>query len=75
VPFLDEYREAPGLPATITLHLLVTMFTVLMAALSKSFFEDKFLWYKRRFQAVNGRSSSVKMVAKTLVSEPESLAA
>jgi peptidoglycan/LPS O-acetylase OafA/YrhL len=51
VPFLDEYRAAPALPATLLLHVLVLAFTVLFAALSKTFFEDKFLKYKVRFQA------------------------
>jgi len=52
VPFLDDYRAAPGLPATLLLHVLVAAFTVLFAALSKRFFEDRFLRYKWRLQAV-----------------------
>ena len=53
VPFLAEYRAAPGLPAMLLLHVLVAAFTVLFAALSKTFFEDKFLRYNVRFQAVH----------------------
>ena len=52
VPFLDDYRAAPALPVTLLLHVLVVAFTVLFAALSKTFFEDTFLKYKLRFQAV-----------------------
>jgi peptidoglycan/LPS O-acetylase OafA/YrhL len=52
VPFLDEYRAAPALPATLLLHVLVAAFTVLFAALSKAFYEDRFLKHKARFQAI-----------------------
>jgi peptidoglycan/LPS O-acetylase OafA/YrhL len=51
VPFLDDYRAAPGLPATLLLHALVAALTFLLAALSKSLFENRFLKYKERFLA------------------------
>jgi peptidoglycan/LPS O-acetylase OafA/YrhL len=58
VPFLDEYRAAPGLLATLVLHMLVTAVTILVAALSKAFFEDRFLRYKRRFEVIGPRTSN-----------------
>ena len=54
VPFLDEYRAAPGLPATLLPHTLVAAFTALFAVLSKKLFEEKFLTYKARFQVAPG---------------------
>lgn len=75
VPFLDEYRAAPGLPATLLLHVLVAAFTVLFAALSKTFFEDKFLKYKVRFQAVPGGPSVVHQGNQSAANTSSALAA
>jgi peptidoglycan/LPS O-acetylase OafA/YrhL len=58
VPFRNKYLAAPVLQATLLLHVLVMAVTLLFAAASKTFFEDKFLRYKRRFEATNGRSQS-----------------
>jgi peptidoglycan/LPS O-acetylase OafA/YrhL len=52
VPFLAKYRAAPSLLTTLLLHVLVFGFTVVFAALSKSFFEVKFLKFKVRCQAL-----------------------
>ena len=52
VPFLDEYRAAPAWPATLLLHVLVGGLTLCLAALSKKYFEDQFLRFKARFQAI-----------------------
>jgi peptidoglycan/LPS O-acetylase OafA/YrhL len=53
VPFRHKYQAAPVLRATLLLHVLVTALTLLLATASKTFFENKFLRYKRRFQATN----------------------
>jgi peptidoglycan/LPS O-acetylase OafA/YrhL len=49
VPFRHKYQIVPFLPATLLLHVLVAAMTLLLAATSKRFFEDKFLRYKHRF--------------------------
>ena len=54
VPFLDEYRAVPNLSATLVLHTLVAGLTILLAALSKTFYEDNILRYKIRCQAIDG---------------------
>jgi peptidoglycan/LPS O-acetylase OafA/YrhL len=72
VPFLDEFRAAPALPATLLLHALVAAFTLVFAALSKRFFEDKFLRYKRRFQAV---PTGLPAICRPSVSADEAAAA
>ncbi len=59
VPFRNKYLAAPVLPATLLLHSLVMAVTLLFAATSKTFFENKFLRYKRRFEAANSRPQSV----------------
>ncbi len=51
VPFLDEYRAAPLWVTTLVLHALVMGLTLGLAALSKKYFEDRFLRLKTRFQA------------------------
>jgi peptidoglycan/LPS O-acetylase OafA/YrhL len=75
VPFLDEYRAAPGALGTLALHALVAALTLLFAALSKAFFEDKFLRYKRRFQSVDGGSLTNQPAHKAVESIPDALAA
>jgi peptidoglycan/LPS O-acetylase OafA/YrhL len=75
VPFLDEYRTAPSVLASLVLHMLVTAVTVLVAALSKAFFEDKFLQFKRRFQAVDGGSSTNQTAPQTVISRTGAKAA
>jgi peptidoglycan/LPS O-acetylase OafA/YrhL len=50
VPLRDKYQDVGFLPATLLLHLLVATFTLLFAAASKAFFEDKFLRFKRRLE-------------------------
>jgi peptidoglycan/LPS O-acetylase OafA/YrhL len=59
VPLREKYQTAPFLPATLLLHLLVAALTLLLAATSKAFFENKFLRYKRRFQPPTDRSETV----------------
>jgi peptidoglycan/LPS O-acetylase OafA/YrhL len=56
VPFRDKYQMAPVVPTTILLHVLVIVITLVCAATSKAFFEDKFLRYKQRFQAQDCQS-------------------
>jgi peptidoglycan/LPS O-acetylase OafA/YrhL len=53
VPLLKTLRTAPFLPATLLLHLSVASVTLLFAAASKSFFEDKFLRFKNFFQVTS----------------------
>jgi peptidoglycan/LPS O-acetylase OafA/YrhL len=59
VPLRHKYEAAPFLPATLLLHVLVAAITLVLAATSKAFFEDKFLRYKRRFQTPADRSEVV----------------
>jgi peptidoglycan/LPS O-acetylase OafA/YrhL len=63
VPFLDDYREAPGWPATLLLHVLVGSVSLLFAALSKRFFEDRFLRYKVRFAVQPAIHTDAEMLA------------
>jgi peptidoglycan/LPS O-acetylase OafA/YrhL len=58
VPLRQKFEAAPFLPATLLLHGLVAAFTLLVAATSKAFFEDKFLRHKRRFQAPTDQSAT-----------------
>ena len=75
VPFLDDYQKAPGWIATPLLHLLVATFTVLFAALSKTFFENKFLNAKARFQAVPAGVPGSHHATESVASTPDALAA
>ena len=59
VPLRDDYQEAPFLSATLLLHVSVAALTLLFAALSKTFFENKFLRHKQRFQATRGKLQSI----------------
>jgi len=66
VPFVDKFRAAPGWLATLVLHALVAALTLLMAALSKRYFEGRFLKYKRKFsyQAVPHQSAAPRVVQR-----------
>jgi len=75
VPFINEYRAAPLLPATIVLHVLVAAFTLLFAALSKRYFEDRFRRYKDRFQPKVDGWSDPFAGAESATSSPGALAA
>jgi hypothetical protein len=57
------------------LHALVATVTVLIAALSKAFFEDRFLRYKRRFAALGGKSWTDRPAHKTVDKLPDARAA
>jgi hypothetical protein len=57
------------------LHLLVAALTLLLAAASKAFFEDKFLRYKRRFQPPTDRSETVSRCKRQTVIATRGLAA
>jgi peptidoglycan/LPS O-acetylase OafA/YrhL len=59
VPLREEYQAVTFIPATLLLHALVAAFTLLFAATSKAFFEDRFLRYKRQFQARTDRAEFV----------------
>jgi peptidoglycan/LPS O-acetylase OafA/YrhL len=75
VPFLDEYRALPAVPAAVVLHLLVATLTVLMAALSKTFFEDRFLRYKLRFHTLDAAPPTITQDQIGAPTKPNALAA
>jgi len=60
VPFIKKYQAAPTWLSTLLLHVLVISLTVLMAAISKRFFEDRFLRLKEKFApaAALGKTSN-----------------
>jgi peptidoglycan/LPS O-acetylase OafA/YrhL len=49
VPLRDEYETAPFLGGTVLLHLLVAGLTLVLAAISKKYFEGRFLCLKNMF--------------------------
>ena len=53
VPFRNKFQATPFVPATLFLHVLIAVFTLTLAAVSKKFFEDKFLRHKALFGATN----------------------
>jgi peptidoglycan/LPS O-acetylase OafA/YrhL len=75
VPFLDDYRAAPGILPILLLHLLVAAFTLLFAALSKKLFEDRFLRYKARYAAGSGGPPAISRDNSSLSEPPVALAA
>lgn len=78
VPFLDDYREAPGAANFILLHVLVAVLTIVVAAFSKKFFENGFMRYKSRFEAGDGRApiaGSVYGAAKHAAAVADNVAA
>jgi peptidoglycan/LPS O-acetylase OafA/YrhL len=75
VPLRDKYQAVPFLPATLLLHLLVAGVTLLLAASSKRFFEDKFLRYKGRLEAAGGQQPAADSPGKEAPASPGALAA
>lgn len=59
VPFRKAFLTAPLWQSTLILHVVVATFTLLCAAASKTFFENKFLRYKQRFQPICADSPSI----------------
>lgn len=52
VPFLKHYRAAPTWVTTLLVHSLVAGLTIILAALSKRIFEDRFLRLKLRWRSL-----------------------
>jgi peptidoglycan/LPS O-acetylase OafA/YrhL len=75
VPFLDDYRAAPGILPALFLHVLVGAFTVLIAALSKKLFENRFLSYKARFADGAGMQPAINPDKKNTADLSGALAA
>lgn len=52
VPKIKKFRAAPFVTGTLILHAAVLGLTLVLAALSKRYFENRFLRYKSRLQTV-----------------------
>jgi peptidoglycan/LPS O-acetylase OafA/YrhL len=60
VPFRNKFQAAPFVQSTLLLHLLIAVATLLLAALSKKFVEDKFRSHKKNPEATLLRSTLAK---------------
>lgn len=56
VPKVKKLRAAPFVTSTMLLHVGIFALTLVLAALSKAYFENKFLRYKDRFTPVGSGS-------------------
>lgn len=70
VPLIDDYQKLPAPVATLLLHAVVAIVTLLFAALSKRYFEDRFLRHKHRFNANTQQASASPTSATTAAAKP-----
>jgi peptidoglycan/LPS O-acetylase OafA/YrhL len=75
VPLREKYETAPFLAASVVLHLIVAGLTLVLAALSKKYFEDRFLRLKHRFTPLLDRQATTPTSNDLSSGTPRRLAA
>lgn len=75
VPKIKKFRAAPFVTGTIILHVAVIGLTLVLAALSKRYFENRFLRYKSRLQTVDDAVPAISTAANETAAKTPARAA